>query len=116
MSEDEMTYFQDEIASGKYGKPSEHEQLRATYQWLPSECVIQTDGNVDIRSSIHHLPATPEYQQTYDDLAQIFHAMLPMFEQMKLIGRNANKEQRLQVIVKAQSYNLKAGKQYIAIS
>jgi hypothetical protein len=35
--------------------------------------------------------------------------MLPMFEQLKLIKINANEVQRLQVIVKAQSYNLKAG-------
>jgi hypothetical protein len=34
--------------------------------------------------------------------------MLPMFEQMKLINLNSNQEQTLQVIIKAQSYNLKA--------
>jgi hypothetical protein len=108
--EREARYFKRDLANGEYAELSEHEQLRDTYQWLPSEFVIQTDGKVDIRSPIHHLPVTPEYRRTYGDIAQIFHAMLPMFEQMKLIDRSANKEQRLQVIVKAQSYNIKAGK------
>jgi hypothetical protein len=38
--------------------------------------------------------------------------MLPMFAQMKLIKLNSNENQKLQVIVKAQSYNLKAGMKY----
>ncbi len=105
----ESRYFKRDIARGDYENLSEHEQLRDTYQWLPSEFVIDQHGKVDILTPIHHLPPLPQYRQTYGDIAHIFHAMLPMFEQLKLIKINTNKEQRLQVIVKAQSYNLKAG-------
>jgi hypothetical protein len=102
-------YFKRDLARGEYENLSEHEQLRDTYQWLPSEFIIDQHGKVDILSPIHHLPPLPQYRQAYGDIAHIFHAMLPMFEQLKLIQLNANKEQRLQVIVKAQSYNLTAG-------
>ena len=101
--------FNRDLASGGYSVISEHEQLRDSYQWLPSDFVIDKDGKVDIRTPISHLPVLDEYRQTYGDIAQIFHAMLPMFEQLKLIRRERDVEQRLQVIVKAQSYNLKAG-------
>ena len=104
--------FKRDVADGEYDTLSEHEQIRDTYQWLPSEFVIETTGRVDIRSPIHHLPVLPRYRETYDAIAHIFHAMLPMFEQLKLIRKTSEQEQRLQVIVKAQSYNLKAGMKY----
>jgi hypothetical protein len=107
--ESKFSYFKRDLAQGGYNDLSEHEQLRNTYQWLPSEFVIDQHGKVDILTPIHHLPPLPQYRQAYGDIAHIFHAMLPMFEQLKLIKMNTNKEQRLQVIVKAQSYNLKAG-------
>jgi hypothetical protein len=102
-------YFKRDLNRGDYDHLSEHEQLRDTYQWLPSEFIIDQHGKVDILTPIHHLPPLPQYRQTYGDIAHIFHAMLPMFEKLKLIKMNANEEQRLQVIIKAQSYNLKAG-------
>jgi len=104
-----LRYFKRDLDEGAYDNLSEHEQLRDTYQWLPSEFVIDKHGKVDILTPIPHLPPLPEYRQTYGDIAHIFHAMLPMFEQLKLIKINTNEEQRLQVIVKAQSYNLKSG-------
>ncbi|CAF1190991.1 unnamed protein product [Adineta steineri] len=104
--------FKRDLARGGYDDLSEHEKLRDTYQWLPSEFVIDKNGKVDIRTPIIHLPELPEYRQSYDDIAKIFQAMLPMFEQMKLIKLNSNEEQKLQVIVKAQSYNLKSGMKY----
>ena len=110
-SDRELRYFNRDLADGAYNDLSEHEQIRDTYQWLPSDFIIDKDGKVDIKTRINHLPALSEYKQAYGDIAKIFHAMLPMFEQMKLIKLNSNDEQKLQVIVKAQSYNLKAGKQ-----
>ena len=98
-----------DLNQNEYDDLSEHEQIRDRYHWLPSEFLIDKDGNVKIQTPIHHLPLLSEYEQSYDDIAHIFHAMLPMFEQMKLIKINSNEEERLQVIVKAQSYNLKAG-------
>lgn len=108
-SEYDQRKFKRDLANGVYDDLSEHDQIRATYQWIPSEFIIDKDGKVDIRTPIIHLPVLPEYRQTYGDIAKIFHAMLPMFEQLKIINLNSNQEQRLQVIVKAQSYNLKAG-------
>ena len=109
MSSYELRHFQRDLQDGAYNHLSEHEQLRNRYQWLPSEFVIDEKGKVDIKTPIHHLPVLSEYRQTYGDIAQIFHSMLPLFERLKLIKMNVNEEQRLQVIVKAQSYNLKAG-------
>ncbi|CAF3325448.1 unnamed protein product [Rotaria socialis] len=102
--------FQRDLVDGEYDELSWHEQLRDTYQWLPSEFVIQTDGKVDIRKPILHLPMIPKYHRSYGAIAKIFHAMLPMFQQIKLISKGTIDEQRLQVIVKAQNYNMKAGK------
>lgn len=108
-SEREARHFKRDLTDGEYNDLSEHEQIRDTYQWLPSDFVIDREGKVDIKSPIHHLPAVPKYRQTYGDIAHIFHAMLPMFEKLKVIKLKTDQEQRLQVIVKAQSYNLKAG-------
>jgi hypothetical protein len=107
--------FKRDLDDGEYNDLSEHEKIRDTYQWVPSEFVIDKNGKVDIRTRINHLPVLSEYKQTYGDIAKIFHAMLPMFEQMKVINLNSNQEQRLQVIVKAQSYNLKAGEKNIKL-
>ena len=101
--------FDRDLAEGAYDNLSEHEKLRDSYQWLPSEFIIDSRGYVDIRTPIQHLPATPEYRQTYGDIARIFHSMLPMFEKLKILKVKSDQEQRLQVIVKAQSYNLRSG-------
>lgn len=111
-AERQQRTFKRDLGYGDYDNLSEHEKIRDTYQWLPSDFVIQTDGRVDIQTPIHHLPVLPQYRQAYGAIAQIFHAMLPMFEQLKLIRKDSDREQRLQVIVKAQSYNLKAGMKY----
>ncbi|UJR32942.1 hypothetical protein I4U23_020403 [Adineta vaga] len=108
-----LSRFKRDLNQGDYNNLSEHEQIRDTYQWIPSEFVIDTDGKVDIRTPIQHLPVSPEFKKAYSDIAHIFHAMLPMFEQLKIVNlNNAKEQQRLQVIVKAQSYNLKAGMKY----
>ncbi|CAF3529034.1 unnamed protein product [Rotaria sp. Silwood1] len=111
-SEYKTRHFKRDLDRGAYNDFSEHETLRNCYQWLPSEFIIDQDGKVDIKTPIHHLPVTPEYRQTYGDIAHIFHSMLPLFEKLKLIKTNVNEEQHLQVIVKAQSYKLKAGMKY----
>lgn len=111
--ERKLRYFNRDINQGDYNDLSEHEQLRDTYQWLPSEFTIETDGKVDIRTPIHHLPILPEFRNSYGDIAKIFHLMLPMFEELKVIQRNRTEQQTLQVIIKVQSYNLKAGQTYL---
>lgn len=116
---EEIYYDKDDLETdlrqGAFDNLSDHEKLRHTYEWLPSEFVIDKDGRVDIKTPIVHLPVLPEYKQTYDDIARVFHAMLPMFKKLKLIKTDINEEQKLQVIVKAQSYNLTAGEIFFLI-
>ncbi|CAF1106342.1 unnamed protein product [Didymodactylos carnosus] len=103
--------FKRDLAQGEYDQLSDAIKLRETYQWLPSEFIIKKDGKIDICSPIYQLPVISENKQTYGDIATIFSKMLPMFEKMKLItlGGSGEEETKLQVIVKAQSYNLKPG-------
>ena len=86
-------HFKRDLNDGEYNDLSEHEQIRDTYQWLPSDFVIDQEGKVDILSPIHQLPAVPRYRQAYGDIANIFHAMLPMFEKLNLIKKKADQEQ-----------------------
>lgn len=116
LNDQKFRHFKRDLNRGDYNDLSEHEQIRDTYQWLPSKFVIDREGKVDILSPIHQLPAVPRYRQAYGDIAHIFHAMLPMFEKLNLIKTKADHEQQLQVIVKAQSYNLKAGEYFSSLS
>lgn len=110
INERDARQFQRDISDGEYTDLSDHEKIRSTYQWLPSDFIIDDNGKVDIITPIHQLPLLEQYRQTYGDIARIFHAMIPMFKKLKLIQDNIpNVKQRLQVIIKAQSYNLKAG-------
>lgn len=109
----EARQFKRDIIDGDYTDLSDHEKIRSTYQWLPSNFIIDDNGKVDILTPIHQLPLLAQYRETYGDIARIFHAMIPMFKKLKLIQDNTpNVKQRLQVIIKAQSYNLKAGMKY----
>ena len=89
---------------------TDHVKLRSTYQWMPSEFVIDTHGHVTITTAIAQLERTPENEQIYRDIAEVFEAMLPAFQRTEIVGESAKPGNTLQVIVKAQSYNLKAGK------
>ena len=110
ISSREGRQFQRDIKEDGYTDLSEHEKLRSTYQWLPTDFTIDENGRVDIVSPIHQLPLLPQNRQTYGDIARIFHAMIPMFKQLKVIRDDIpNVKQRLQVIIKVQSYNLQAG-------
>ncbi|CAF0969179.1 unnamed protein product [Didymodactylos carnosus] len=106
-----LRHFKRNLANGEYNDLSKHVKLRETYQWLPSEFVLtKSNGKVDILSPIHHLPIIPENRQIYGDIATIFSKMIPMFEKMGLIGYKQDEDEtKLQVIVKAQSYNMKSG-------
>lgn len=88
---------------------TEHIKLRSTYQWMPTEFVIERNGHVTIKTSIPQLERLPENEQFYQDIATVFQAMLPAFQKTEIVGKSAMPGHTLQVIVKAQSYNLKAG-------
>lgn len=91
---------------------TERVKLRSTYQWMPSEFVIDQNGHVTIKTAIPQLERIPENEQFYQDIATVFEAMLPAFQKTEIVGELATPGHTLQVIVKAQSYNLKAD-QYI---
>lgn len=88
----------------------EHVQLRSTYRWLPTELRIGTDNSVEIITQISQLEQTGKNQQLYKDIAQVFQAMLPAFQKSEIVGLKAKPGNTLQVIIKAQSYNVKSGK------
>ncbi|CAF2893734.1 unnamed protein product [Rotaria sp. Silwood2] len=88
---------------------TEHVKLRSTYQWMPTVFVIDQNGHVTITTDIPQLIRTPENEQLYIDIAQVFETMLPAFQETEIVGQSAQPGNTLQVIVKAQSYNLKAG-------
>lgn len=58
-----------------WGRPYE----RSMYQWLPTPFAVDRSGGVKILSYINNLDRNV-YPEIYDDLAELFGAMLPRFE------------------------------------
>jgi hypothetical protein len=78
------------------------------YSWLPSEFVIDDSGNVSIESYINNLNRE-KYPELYVDIAQVFQAMLPLYEEILSCSLRS---QTLQVIVKAAYYFIPPGENY----
>jgi hypothetical protein len=76
---------------------------------MPTEFRIGTDNSVEIITQISQLERTGKNQQLYKDIAQVFQAMLPAFQKSEIVGLKAEAGNTLQVIIKAQSYNVKSG-------
>jgi hypothetical protein len=84
--------------------------IRNAYQWIPSKFIVNNETNeVRIASPICHLENRNEI---YKDIAMIFSGMLTMFREIKPLGLRDGKTE-LQVIVKAQSYNMTGGKRNV---
>ncbi|KAL2622542.1 hypothetical protein R1flu_002747 [Riccia fluitans] len=86
----------------------------STYQWLPSEFSIDSQGAVKIQSYINNLEEAPN-QDLYRAIELVFELFLPMLE--KLLSSDEENEQlrdrNLQVIVKAANYAIQPkGKVY----
>jgi hypothetical protein len=58
-----------------WGRPYE----RSKYQWLPTPFAVDHNGGVKILSYINNLDRNV-YPEAYDDLAELFGVMLPLFE------------------------------------
>lgn len=58
-----------------WGRPYE----RSKYQWLPTPFAVDRDGGVKILSYINNLDRNV-YPEVYDDIAELFGVMLPLFE------------------------------------
>eukprot|EP01112_Ceratiomyxa_fruticulosa_P008142 TRINITY_DN2106_c0_g2_i6.p1 TRINITY_DN2106_c0_g2~~TRINITY_DN2106_c0_g2_i6.p1 ORF type:complete len:598 (-),score=89.97 TRINITY_DN2106_c0_g2_i6:53-1654(-) len=83
---------------------SESVQLRYSYHWIPSEFSIDATGKVSQITPIHNLPRTQENLPLYNLIGMAFNEMVPMFEKIGVVTSGI--PTNLQVIVKAQSYNL----------
>ena len=59
---------------------TEHVKIRSTYQWMPSEFVIDENGHVKITTDIPQLERIHENEQVYADIAAVFEGMLPAFQ------------------------------------
>jgi len=79
-----------------------------TYCWLPAEFDVDSKGNVAISSYINNL-SREQHPELYQDIAQTFAAMLPMFEEELDCPL---REKRLQVVVKAAYYIIPPGESY----
>lgn len=87
---------------------SECESIEGDYCWLPSEFDVDESGNVTIESYINNLDRM-KYSELYLDIAQVFQAMLPLYEE--IMGTSL-KSKKLQVIVKAAYYFIPPGEEY----
>ncbi|CAF4509967.1 unnamed protein product, partial [Rotaria sp. Silwood2] len=70
---------------------------------------IDQNGHATITTTISQLERTPENEQLYTDIAQVFEAMLLAFQETEIIEQSVQPGNTLQVFVQAQSYNLKSG-------
>ncbi|MCA9712283.1 MAG: DUF4246 family protein, partial [Myxococcales bacterium] len=59
----------------RWGRPYE----RSKYQWLPTPFAVDRQGGVRVLSYINNLDRNV-YPEVYDDLAELFGVMLPLFE------------------------------------
>jgi hypothetical protein len=82
--------------------------VQGSYSWLPAEFLVDESGRVTIESYINNLDQEA-HPELYFDIAQVFQAILPLFEttlSKKLRSR------ALQVIVKAAYYFIPPGETY----
>jgi len=83
--------------------------LRSKYKWIPTEFLITKDLKVSILGPIHNLPTTGN-KELYANIVKVFEAMLPGFQKLSLLKEN--QDTKLQVVVKAQKYEIKPGMKY----
>jgi len=91
-------------------EPDESLKLREQYQWIPSNFEVKLNGEVEILTPINGILDRVKYKEFYDIIAHIFAKMVPLFAKLHLI--NEDKSTTLQVIVKAQEYDLNPGMTY----
>jgi hypothetical protein len=83
--------------------------MRSTYNWVPS-LVHVANGVARFVESINDLPRTPKTERIYRGMEQTFEKMIPMLQQLRLIGIDGKAQ--LQVVAKAQQYVLQPGMTY----
>ena len=100
---------QENISKGVLSKFPEALSLRSQYKWIPTEFLITKDLHVKLLGPIHNLPTTGN-SELYANIVKVFEAMLPGFQKLNLLKEN--EDTILQVVVKAQRYEIKPGMKY----
>eukprot|EP01113_Clastostelium_recurvatum_P037643 TRINITY_DN5528_c0_g1_i1.p1 TRINITY_DN5528_c0_g1~~TRINITY_DN5528_c0_g1_i1.p1 ORF type:complete len:633 (+),score=92.22 TRINITY_DN5528_c0_g1_i1:211-2109(+) len=100
--------FRRSVLRGRYNV-SENIKLRSTYQWIPSQFMVYPDGHVEIDTPIHNLA---DVDGLYGDVAEVFAAMIPMWQAVGVIPDNMLEPRSLQVVVKVQCYCIAPGTKY----
>jgi len=83
--------------------------LRSQYKWIPTEFLITKDLKMSLLGPIHNLPNRGN-SELYANIVKVFESMLPGFQKLNLLKEN--EDTKLQVVVKAQKYELKPGMKY----
>jgi len=83
--------------------------LRSKYKWIPTEFLVNKDLKATILGPIHNLPRKGN-GDIYSNILKVFEAMLPGFQKLNLLKEN--EDTKLQVVVKAQKYEIKPGMKY----
>lgn len=94
-------------------------EMRKSYRWIPSCFVVSKDRStaewkVNIRSPINGLPISEDTKEIYQNIAQIFKKMVPMWAELGGLGlelldgskENKTTEVELRVVVKCQQYEM----------
>jgi len=84
--------------------------LRSRYKWIPTDILIDKDMKAKFLGPIHNLPMK-NISGLYANILKVFEAMLPGFKKLNLLQENG--ETKLQVIIKAQKYEIKPGMKYL---
>ena len=84
--------------------------LRHAYQWRPAKFLVGADGPVTIAGDVHNVPPAPRWDPLRRAIAGVFEAMLLRWRALKVVppAGLSGEPTRLQVIVKAQRYNIDA--------
>jgi len=106
---DEEEEDKEEIDRDVLTKFPEALSLRSQYKWIPTKFLITKDLHVKLLGPIHNLP-TGGNSELYANIVKVFEAMLPGFQKLNLLKEN--EDTILQVVVKAQKYEIQPGMKY----
>jgi len=85
-------------------------ELRGSYQWIPTDILVNANGKVKLMSPIHNLDPVLQNMDFYKLVAHVFRKMVPLFAKVNIINRD--RDTNLQVVIKAQSYHIPSRQSY----
>ena len=90
-------------------QPLGRRTTRSKYAWFPSDIIVRSDDSLKLLGPIHNLPPQSN-TQLYQSILTVFRKMIPGFRKLG-IGKKGQ-EYKVQVIVKAQKYEIAPGTSY----